>query len=231
MLGLANLYLLSEYCFYGREKIMSLTFLKILLILGIIGHGINMYCDRVLSIFPNGKLTFASMNDLGDHQKLAHLMDGVPATLAMRSAILGAFSLVLQLLGYTALSAYMYQHSTVYGTIMFLAIVIFIVVGTAHHVKYALSEYLFIKLGRDKKAHTVMMDLFNAAPITRICYVAYIVFIITMIIAVLTGTAAVPLWAAIFTILPVFIIMFPFRIIGTLHISAMVSMLVWIFLI
>ena len=202
-----------------------------MLVLGIIGHGLNMYCDRVLSVFPNGKLTLASMNDLDDYKKLAHIMEGVPAKLAMRSAILGAFSLVLQFLGYTALSAYIYQHSTVYGTIMFLVIALFIVVGTAHHVKYALSEYLFIKLGRDKNAHAVMMDLFNAAPITRICYVSYIVFIITMIVAVLTGTAAVPLWAAIFTILPIFIIMFPFRIIGTLHIAAMVSMLVWMFLI
>lgn len=210
---------------------MSLTFLKIMLVLGIIGHGINMYCDRVLAIFPNGKLTLASMNDLNDQPKMAHLMEGVSPRLAMRSAILGAFSLALQFLGYFSLSAYMYQHSTVYGTIMFLAIVLFIVIGTAHHVKYALGEYLFIKLGRDKKAHEIMLDFYNSAPITKGCYLAYIVYVITLILAVLTGTAAFPLWAVIFTILPVFILLFPFRIIGTLHIAAMASMLVWIFLI
>ena len=33
-----------------------------------------------------------------------------------------------------------------------------------------------------------------------------------------------------FTVLPVFILLFPFRIIGTLHISAMISMPVWMFL-
>ncbi len=29
---------------------MSIVVLKIMLILGIIGHAINMYCDRILSI-------------------------------------------------------------------------------------------------------------------------------------------------------------------------------------
>ncbi len=33
---------------------MSLTILKAILVCGIIGHAINMYCDRLLSIFPNG---------------------------------------------------------------------------------------------------------------------------------------------------------------------------------
>ena len=34
---------------------MSLTIMKIMLVLGIIGHALNMYCDRILSIFPNGQ--------------------------------------------------------------------------------------------------------------------------------------------------------------------------------
>ena len=76
-----------------------------------------------------------------------------------------------------------------------------------------------------------MLDLFNSAPITKICCLGYIVFIITLIIAILTGTAALPLWAAFFSILTIFIILFPFKIIGTLHISAMISMLAWMILI
>ena len=34
---------------------MSSTILKLMLLLGIIGHACNMYCDRILSIFPNGQ--------------------------------------------------------------------------------------------------------------------------------------------------------------------------------
>ena len=129
------------------------------------------------------------------------------------------------------MTGYVYEHSKVYGFILFVSIVLFIIIGTAHHVKYGLVEYVFIKLGRDAKAKALMLDLFNSAPITRVCYLGYLVFIFTLIIAIISGTATLPLWSAMFTILPVFIILFPFRIIGTLHISAMVSMLVWILLI
>ena len=116
----------------------------------------------------------------------------------MRSAILGAFSLFLQFLGYFSLSAYMYGRSRLYGSILFVSIAFFIVLGTAHHVKYALTEYVFLKLGRDTKAHGLMLDLFNSAPITKSCYLAYLLFVITLIVAIVTGTAAFPIWAVIF---------------------------------
>ena len=190
-----------------------------------------MYCDRILSIFPNGQLKLENFKDLTNEKKMAHLLEGVSPTIPMRSAILGAFSLFLQFLGYFSLNAYMYGHSRLYGSILFVSIAFFIVLGTAHHVKYALTEYVFLKLGRDTKAHVLMLDLFNSAPITKSCYLAYLLFVITLIVAIVTGTAAFPIWAVIFTILPIFILLFPFRIIGTLHIAAMASMLVWMILI
>lgn len=210
---------------------MSSTILKLMLLLGIIGHACNMYCDRILSIFPNGQLKLENFKDLTNEEKMAHLLEGVSPKTPMRSAILGAFSLFLQFLGYFSLSAYIYGHSRRYGSILFVSIAFFIVLGTAHHVKYALTEYVFLKLGRDTKAHGLMLDLFNSAPITKSCYLAYLLFGITLIVAIVTGTAAFPLWAVIFTILPIFILLFPFRIIGTLHIAAMASMLVWLILI
>ena len=101
-----------------------------------------MYCDRILAVFPNGKLTLKNLKDLCEGDNMAKLMAGVSEKIPMRSAILGA-----------------------------------------------------------------------------------------LIVAIATGVAAFPLWAVIFTILPVFIILFPFRIIGTLHIAAIASMLVWLILI
>ena len=153
---------------------MSSTVLKLMLLLGIIGHACNMYCDRILSIFPNGQLKLENFKDLTNEEKMAHLLEGVSPKTPMRSAILGAFSLFLQFLGYFSLSAYIYGHSRLYGAIL---------------------------------------------------------FVITLIVAIVTGIAAFPLWAVIFTILPIFILLFPFRIIGTLHIAAMASMLVWLILI
>ena len=136
-----------------------------------------MYCDRILSIFPNGQLKLENFKDLNNEKKW-HTFPKIP----MRSAILGAFSLFLQFLGYFSLSAYMYGRSRLYGSILFVSIAFFIVLGTAH------------------------------------------------LAAIVTGTAAFPLWDVIFTILPIFILLFPFRIIGTLHIAAMTSMLVWMIL-
>lgn len=51
---------------------------------------------------------------------MAKLMDGVSEKIPMRSAILGAFAIFFEVLGYYALTAYMYEHSKVCGIIMFL---------------------------------------------------------------------------------------------------------------
>ena len=209
---------------------MSLTILKAILVCGIIGHAINMYCDRLLSIFPNGVIKFSNFDDLKDSKKMAKLMDGVSEKIPMRSAILGAFAIFLEVLGYYALTAYMYEHSKVCGIIMFLCTTLFATIGTAHHVKCGLAEYAFIKLGRDEKAHAFMLDLNNSAPITKTCFVFYLAYIVTLIVAILTGVATFPLWAVIFTILPIVTVMWPLGIIGTMHIAAMISFAAWIFL-
>lgn len=210
---------------------MSLTIMKLLPILGIIGHIINMYCDRILCVFPKGKLTLTELKDIEKNNTMANLMEGVSADIPMRSAILETFALVLQFLGYLSITAYTYEYSKIYGSIMFLMIVFFCIIGTAHHMKYCLCEYVFLKLNRNDTAKSLMMQIFNSAPITKLCYVTYIGFVITLIIAIVTGTIGFPIWTVIFTILPIFILLFPFRIIGTLHISAIISMLAWIILI
>lgn len=209
---------------------MSFSILKIMLALGIIGHALNMYCDRILSVFPNGMLKLEDLKDIGDGGKMAKLMDGVSDKVPMRSAILGAFALMLEFMGYYSVTAYIYGYSKLLGTILFVAIVLFITIGIAHHVKYGLAEWVFLKLGRDDRAKLLMIDLYNSAPVTKICYAGYIIFIIVLIFAIVSGVTAFPTWAVIFTILPVFIVLAPFRIIGTLHISAMVSMLAWMIL-
>ena len=41
-----------------------MNILYILLALGIVGHAINMYCDRILSIFPNGTIKFDNIKEI-----------------------------------------------------------------------------------------------------------------------------------------------------------------------
>lgn len=56
---------------------MSLGIMKIMLFMGITGHAINMYCDRILSIFPNGTLNFGNIKDIGKGDMAARLMERV----------------------------------------------------------------------------------------------------------------------------------------------------------
>ena len=96
-----------------------MNILYILLALGIIGHAINMYCDRILSIFPNGTLKLANYSKLKDGDYAAKLMEGVSPSVPMRSGVLGVFAIVLEFCGYAALAAYAYQKAPVYGAILF----------------------------------------------------------------------------------------------------------------
>ncbi len=114
---------------------------------------------------------------------------------------------------------------------MFVAIAFSCIVGAAYHVKCAFAEYIFVKLGRDNRAKEIMIDLYKSAPILRLCGVGLFVYIVALIVGIVTGIIGFPLWALIFTVLPIIIVMFPLRIVGTMHIAAMVSMLGWIFLI
>lgn len=205
--------------------------LKIGLIFGIIGHVINMWCDRVLSITPNGKLTFSTMNDINDPQKMAELYEGVDSSVPMNSAILGAFALFLHYLGYISIAHFIGTYSNILGTILFVCASLFAILGVGLHVKYALSLWMFIKGGRDEKSHKLFTELYHGGNATKLCYLGYIGYILTLILAIFMNIGGLPLWALIFTVLPIFIVLFPFKIIGSLHISAIITFLGWMFLI
>ena len=83
-----------------------MNILYILLALGIVGHAINMYCDRILSIFPNGTLKLVNYSKLKEGDYAAKLMEGVSPSVPMRSGVLGVFAIVLEFCGYAALAAY-----------------------------------------------------------------------------------------------------------------------------
>ena len=205
--------------------------LKLMLLMGILGHAGNMYCDRILSIFPNGTLKLANMNKIKEDGYAAKLMEGVSPDVPLRSGVLGVFSIVLEYFGYLALATYTYQRAPVFGVIMFLGTTFTCIVSSAYHLKCCLAEYVFMKFGRDAKAKDMMLDIMSCGSALRLCYLGLLAYIITLIVAILTGAIGFPIWALIFTILPIFIVMFPLQIVGTLHIGAMVSMLAWMLLI
>ncbi len=210
---------------------MTVTLIKVMIAMGIVGHAINMYCDRILSIFPNGTIKFDNIKEIEKDGVLAEMMEGVSATVPLRSAVLGAFALVLEFFSYFALAVYTFERSQILGGVMFAAITFSCILGAAYHVKCGLAEYVFLQLGRDHTAKDMMLDLLNSAPVLRICGVGLFAYIVALIIAIATGIIGFPLWALLFTIVPIILLLFPFKIVGTMHIAAMVSMLGWIFLI
>ena len=181
----------------AREKTMTITMLRVMIALGIVGHAINMYCDRILSIFPNGTIKFDNIKEIEK--------DGV-------------------------LAVYTFERSQILGGVMFVAITFSCILGAAYHVKCGFAEYVFLQLGRDRTAKDMMLDLLNCAPILQTCGVGVLVYIVTLIIAIVTGIIGFPLWALLFTIVPFVLLLSPFKIVGTMHIAAIVSMLGWIFL-
>lgn len=208
-----------------------MTVLRFMLLAGITGHAINMYCDRLLSIFPNGALKMANIQKIREEGYAAHLMEGVSPSVPMRAGVLGVFAIVLEFFGYAPLAVYACQQAKGFGIVLLLATIFFCIVSSAYHLKCGLAEYLFLKYGRDTHAKTLMLDLMDSAPALRLCYLGLITYYITLIIAIVTGTIGFPVWAVIFTVLPIFLLLSPLQIVGTLHIAAMVSMLAWMLLI
>ncbi len=133
--------------------------LKVMLILGIIGHAVNMYCDRRLSIFPNGTLSFETIGHIKEEGYLKHVLNGVSASVPMLSSVLGVFAIGLEFFGYLSLAIYVYQKSEIFGILLFLAAIFFCILANGYHVKTGLSEYVFIKLGMDEKAKDMIIDL------------------------------------------------------------------------
>lgn len=94
---------------------------------------------------------------------------------------------------------------------------------------YGVVVWMFVRSGCDHDAYQLFDELYNKVLITKECYMGYILFVVTLIISVVI--TPIPLWMVIFTVLPIFIAMVPFKIIGTLHYSAIISFVGWLILI
>lgn len=161
--------------------------LKIGLVLGMIGHAVNLWCDRVLSVTPNGKITLATMKEIDNPEGMAQLYEGVDASVPMKSAIFGIMSLVLEFFGYFSIAYFVHSFSVVFGIILFVCGAVF-----------------------------------------ALAYFGYIIYVVTLIVSICMQVCELPLWSLVFTVLPIFIALTPFKIIGTLHISAMITFLDWV---
>lgn len=166
---------------------------------------------------PNGRF---SAKALDDNEKLSKLFDGLPPKSSMQSLIFGTIALAMSFCGFMGLCEWMRQFSAVYVTIMTISASLFILFVIPHHIICALIKWFYIRLGRTDEARKIILDFFQKTTFTMIvCYVGLLVFSVTFFSAVVTGTTALPRWSCIFNTLPLFLVLSPFKPVGTRNIA------------
>ena len=202
---------------------MSLTMIKFFLIVACLGHVLCCFCDRAITYTPNGRFNF---NDLKDNAKLSALFEGTSSKNQLFSMLAGVIALIMASLGYVALYEYVGGYSTVCGTVLLVSLVLLMVGGTAHHVFCGAVEWFYIKMGRTEEARNIILEFFKKTIATMyVSYIGLLAFSITLFIAVVCGITGLPRWACVFNVIPIFIAMFPFRIVGSFNIASAAAFL------
>lgn len=196
---------------------MSLTAIKICLLLGAIGHVLCRHCDCIITYTPGGRFDFGMLQD---NTKMAALFENAPLKNPLVSILLGVASMTVELLGYLALCSWMQQFSLVAAGIMLVCTVVMFVPGVVHHVFCGTVEWFYIRLGRTEEARQVILEFFKKTMSTMLaCFVGFLVFSVVLLVMVAMGLTALPRWACLLNLLVLFAVMAPFRIVGTLNIA------------
>lgn len=208
---------------------MTTLTIKILLLVSFAAHLVTRHCDWLITCTPNGRFQFG---DLKDNQKLSQLFEGTPLKNSMASIMAGVFSMLAASFGYFALCEWMRQFSSLYAGLMFIGAVVFFILGSAHHVFFGAIEWFYIRLGRTEEAFEAIVEFVKKTSATMYgCYAGLLLFSVAFFIAVLTGATTLPSWACIFNILPLFLILTPFHLVGTGNLASAIMFLGIFFLI
>lgn len=184
--------------------------MKVLLLVGLVGHILCGISDCLLTYAPNGKVNLA---DFKDYEKTSTALRGMSLKNLSIAILLGVIAMTMELFGYMALCDYMKGYSPVYYWLMYIAAVIMFISLPLHHTICCLSEWFFVKLKLTREALEGVWDFFKSTAYTMyIAYLAMIVFSVAFLIGVLTGQTDLPRWAAIFNLLPLGILILPTKI-------------------
>ena len=144
----------------------------------------------------------------------------------MLSLNLGIISLAMSFCGFIGLYEWMKQFSQVYAVIILISAGTFILFVIPHHIICALIEWFYIRSGRTDEERKIILSFFKKTSFTMIvCYVGLLVFAVTFFIAVVTGRTSLPWWACVFNTLPLFLILSPFKLVGSGNIANAVMFL------
>lgn len=206
-----------------------MSLIQILFLIAIFGHLLCGYCDCLLTYVPGGgKFDFKKMSD---NKIMSETIKKMPLKNTTLSMVLGCLALLMCSAGYFGVYLWIKPNSDVYAIIILIASALFFIPGTAHHVFCGVAEWFYIKLGRTEEARQAVLQFFKETSITMIaCYIGSIVFGVTLFIAVITGVTSAPRWACVFNMIPLYLVLAPFRIGGCGNWSSAVMFLALLFL-
>lgn len=185
---------------------------QILFLLGIAGHILCGICDCLLIFLPNGRFSFAAMKD---NEKLSEIFRDAPLSYSIWSILLGCISMSLSVFGYFGIYAWMSQYSAVHAGIILVSIVMIYIFGISHHILCGIPEWLYIRMNRTEEAREIILELFKKTSLTMIvCYLGFLIFGVTLCLAVVTGVTSLPLWGCIFNITLFMVILLPMHVPG-----------------
>lgn len=203
--------------------------MKLLLIMGIIGHILCGISDCLLTYAPNGKV---NLMDFKDYNKSSVSFKGMSLKNLSAAMVLGVVAMTLELFGYMQLCTYVKSYSQVYYWIMYSAALVMFISLPMHHIICCLCEWFFVRLGLTKEALESVWDFFKCTLYTMyIGYIAMIVFAVAFLIVVVTGQTDLPKWAGIFNLLPLAIIVLPTKLPAKANVIGAVMFLGLLFLI
>lgn len=192
---------------------MTHTMIKLLVLLACAGHLALWHCDWIITCLAGGRFDFRCLKD---NEKLAAAIGETPLKRPMRSMVLGTFAMMAAFPGYLAVCEWMRQFSGICALLMALGSVMFFLPGVAHHVFCGAVEWFYIRMGKTEEARQTIVEFFGKTSSTMyVCYVGLLIFAVTLFVAVVSGTTSLPAWACVFNALPLFLVLAPFRIVGT----------------
>ena len=188
--------------------------IKILFLIALAGHLLCGYCDCLLTYVPGGKKF--DFKQMSDNEKMAQTFANMPLRNPLRSMVVGCLALLMSSCGYFAIYLWMKQFSDIYAVVILIASALFFIPGAAHHVICGTAEWFYIRMGLTEEARMAVMQFFKDTSATMIaCYIGLLVFGVALFAAVITGVTDLARWACVCNIVPLYLVLAPFRIAGS----------------
>ena len=183
---------------------------KVFMIMALVGHVLFGISDGFLTYAPNGKVDLTNFKDY-DKSKVA--FRGMPLKNLSIAMLLGVGAMTLEIFGYLAICDWIRQYSETFYMIMYAATLVMFINLALHHLCCCLVEWFFVKLGLTEEALNAVWDFFKTTCYTMyLGYAGMLVFAVAFLIVVVTGKTSLPVWACIFNLLPLAIVILPTKI-------------------